>query len=81
MPALLESAVVGLYSWLFSLAGKGQHIPGAAEVMKLIGEGEPGTEETERVPFVGLSKYVRVAHVRVMGVIAANRWEKAAGLA
>ena len=77
----LESAVVGLYSWLYSRLD----IPGAAKVMALIDvdvqEGESGTKETEPVPFVGLPKYMPKAHAKVMGLIAADRVQKAAGLA
>ncbi|KAK4448884.1 hypothetical protein QBC34DRAFT_438663 [Podospora aff. communis PSN243] len=76
----LESAVVGLYSWLFSRPD----IPGAAEVMKIIEddgeEGESGVKEKERVPFVGLPDYMPRVHAKVMGVIAADRVQKAARL-
>ncbi|KAM7187564.1 hypothetical protein V8F20_010931 [Naviculisporaceae sp. PSN 640] len=81
----LESAVVGLYSWLYSR----QDIPGAAEVMRLIdhpdNEEEEGggdtKKEKEHLPFVGLPKYMPKAQARTMGIIAAHRLEEADGVA
>ncbi|KAK1756354.1 hypothetical protein QBC47DRAFT_444804 [Echria macrotheca] len=69
----LESAVVGLYSWLSAR----QDIPGAAEVMRVI-DGEVQLDKTlgDCNPFLGLPFYMPKEHARVMGVIAGVKGEQ-----
>jgi len=72
----LESAVVGLYSWLYSRSGE---VPGAAEVMALIdGEDGPGEDGEERkgVPFLGLPGYMPTEHARALGLVSAVRGQQ-----
>ncbi|KAK4464694.1 hypothetical protein QBC42DRAFT_220398 [Cladorrhinum samala] len=69
----LESAVVGLYSWLYCRV---QDVPGAAEALKLIqGEGEVDPVTGKRVPFFGLPSYISQQHAKCMGLVAKIRLE------
>ncbi|KAK3356737.1 hypothetical protein B0T25DRAFT_603294 [Lasiosphaeria hispida] len=66
----IESAVVALYSWLYSRMG----IPGAAEAVKLIDGTDKAPEE--KVPFLGLPGYMPKKQARYLGLISAARREK-----
>lgn len=72
----LESAVVGLYSWLYN---RMQDVPGAIDAMKLI----DGTDKLEPkpekpVPFLGLPDYITQKHAQYLGLVANLRLERKA---
>ncbi|KAK3377971.1 hypothetical protein B0H63DRAFT_451800 [Podospora didyma] len=66
----IESAVQGLYSWLFSRLGD---VPGAAAATRQIELGDPTREGS--IPFVGLPGYLPVLHARWVGMFANLRRE------
>jgi monoamine oxidase len=74
----IESAVAGLYSWLYSR----MDIPGAREAVLLIDGTNPFPKDADRKdkhpPFLGLPSYLPKKHARWMGWISALRAERAA---
>lgn len=70
----IESAVVGLYSWLYSR----MDIPGAKEAVLLIDGTTPCRKGAKHPPFLGLPSYMPKKHARWLGWISALRAERAA---
>jgi monoamine oxidase len=74
----IESAVAGLYSWLYSR----MDIPGAREAVLLIDGTKPCPKDADRKdkhpPFLGLPSYLPKKHARWLGLISALRAERAA---
>ncbi len=70
----IESAVVGLYSWLYSR----MDIPGAKEAVLLIDGTKPFRKGAKHPPFLGLPSYLPKKHARWLGWISALRAERAA---
>jgi hypothetical protein len=70
----VESAVVGLYSWLYSR----MDIPGAKEAVLLIDGTTPCQKAAKHPPFLGLPSYMPKKHARWLGWISALRAERAA---
>ncbi|KAH6612282.1 hypothetical protein B0J18DRAFT_441755 [Chaetomium sp. MPI-SDFR-AT-0129] len=74
----IESAVVGLYAWLYSR----MDIPGAKEAVQLIDGTTPCPGHGQRghkcPPFLGLPNYLPKKHARWLGLISALEAERAA---
>jgi monoamine oxidase len=72
----IESAVAGLYSWLYSR----MDIPGAREAVWLIDGTTPSPRDAKHKhpPFLGLPSYLPKKHARWLGWISALRTERAA---
>jgi len=71
----IESAVAGLYSWLYSR----MDLPGAKEAVWLIDGTTPVPRDSHKhPPFLGLPSYLPKNHARWMGLISALRTERAA---